>query len=111
MAKLVAVTACPTGIAHTVMAAEALRRVATLKGHHISVETRGSGGVRTPLDPADVASADVVILAIDIAVDESRFQGKHVVRTSTALAIRETDHIIDEAVARAAARAQPRRPR
>ncbi|WP_164016807.1 PTS fructose-like transporter subunit IIB [Pyxidicoccus trucidator] len=100
MAKLVAITACPTGIAHTFMAAEALRRVAALKGHEITVETRGSEGVRTPLDPAAVAAADAVIVAADITVDESRFQGKRIVRTSTAEAIRETDHIIDEAVAR-----------
>ncbi|QSQ27533.1 PTS fructose-like transporter subunit IIB [Pyxidicoccus parkwayensis] len=100
MAKLVAVTACPTGIAHTVMAAEALRRVAALKGHSIAVETCGSEGVRSPLDAAAIAEADAVIVAADITVDESRFQGKPIIRTSTALAIRETEHIIDEAVAR-----------
>ncbi|WP_163997126.1 PTS fructose-like transporter subunit IIB [Pyxidicoccus caerfyrddinensis] len=100
MAKLVAITACPTGIAHTVMAAEALRRVAALKGHHISVETLGSEGARTPLDAAAIAEADAVIVASDITVDETRFQGKRIIRTSTALAIRETEHIIDEAVAR-----------
>jgi PTS system fructose-specific IIC component len=105
MAKLVAITACPTGIAHTVMAAEALRRVAALKGHHISVETLGSEGARTPLDAAAIAEADAVIVASDITVDETRFQGKRIIRTSTALAIRETEHIIDEAVARPAASA------
>ncbi|WP_208726139.1 PTS fructose-like transporter subunit IIB [Corallococcus terminator] len=101
MAKLVAVTACPTGIAHTFMAAEALRRVADLKGHDLAVETRGAEGVRTPLDEAAVAQADAVILATDITVDESRFVGKPLVRTSTAVAIRDTERIIDEAVARA----------
>ncbi|WP_216627402.1 PTS fructose-like transporter subunit IIB, partial [Corallococcus exercitus] len=101
MAKLVAVTACPTGIAHTFMAAEALRRVADLKGHELSVESRGAEGVRTPLDEAVVAQAEAVILATDITVDESRFQGKPLVRTSTAVAIRDTERIIDEAVARA----------
>ncbi|MCY1046717.1 PTS fructose-like transporter subunit IIB [Corallococcus sp. bb12-1] len=101
MAKLVAVTACPTGIAHTFMAAEALRRVAELKGHDLAVETRGAEGVRTPLDEAAVAQADAVILATDITVDESRFVGKPLVRTSTAVAIRDTERIIDEAVARA----------
>ena len=100
MARLVAITACPTGIAHTVMAAEALRRVAALKGHDIWVETLGSEGARTPLDAATVAAADAVILAADITVDETRFQGKPLVRTTTALAIRETGRIIDEAVAR-----------
>ncbi|GMU02325.1 hypothetical protein KH5H1_64450 [Corallococcus caeni] len=101
MAKLVAVTACPTGIAHTFMAAEALRRVADLKGHELWVESRGAEGVRTPLDEAVVAQAEAVILATDITVDESRFQGKPLVRTSTAVAIRDTERIIDEAVARA----------
>ncbi|WP_415835532.1 PTS fructose transporter subunit IIB, partial [Corallococcus soli] len=101
MAKLVAVTACPTGIAHTFMAAEALRRVADLKGHDLTVETRGAEGVRTPLDDAAVEQADAVILATDITVDESRFVGKPLVRTSTAVAIRDTERIIDEAVARA----------
>ncbi|MCY1014990.1 PTS fructose-like transporter subunit IIB [Pyxidicoccus sp. MSG2] len=105
MAKLVAITACPTGIAHTVMAAEALRRVAALKGHHITVETQGSEGARTPLDAAAIAEADAVIVAADITVDETRFQGKRIIRTSTALAIRETEHIIDEAVARSPASA------
>jgi PTS system fructose-specific IIC component len=99
MAKLVAITACPTGIAHTFMAAEALRRVAALKGHDIFVETLGSEGVRTPLDEAAVAAADAVILAADITVDEARFRGKPIVRTTTALAIRETERIVDEAVA------------
>ncbi|WP_207458743.1 PTS fructose-like transporter subunit IIB [Azospirillum sp. SYSU D00513] len=97
MARLVAVTACPTGIAHTFMAAEALRRVAVLKGHEIEVETSGSAGVRTPLDNAAIAAADGVIIAADIAVEEDRFQGKRIVRTSTAAAIRETGRIIDEA--------------
>lgn len=99
MAKLVAVTACPTGIAHTVMAAEALRRVAELRGHTIAVEMRGSEGVRPAVDDATLAAADVVILAADITVEEDRFHGKPIVRTSTAAAIRETDRIIDEAVA------------
>ncbi|MFP2910580.1 PTS fructose-like transporter subunit IIB [Pyxidicoccus sp. 3LFB2] len=110
MAKLVAITACPTGIAHTFMAAEALRRVAALKGHEITVETLGSEGVRTPLDPAAVAAADAVIVAADITVDESRFQGKRIVRTSTAEAIRETEHIIEEAVSRVAAPAPGQGP-
>lgn len=101
MAKLVAVTACPTSIAHTLMAAEALRRVADLKGHELSVESLGAEGVRTPLDEAVVAQADAVILATDITVDESRFQGKPRVRTSTAVAILETERIIDEAAAHA----------
>ena len=76
MEKLVAITACPTGIAHTIMAAEALRRVAAMKGHDLRVETQGSEGVKTPLSDDDIAAAGAVILAADIQVDESRFEGK-----------------------------------
>ncbi len=97
MARLVAVTACPTGIAHTVMAAEALNRVARLRGHTIRIETRGADGVRQELSDADIAAADAVILATDIAADEGRFRGKPVVRTSTAQAIRDTAAILARA--------------
>ena len=109
MAKLVAVTACPTGIAHTVMAAEALRRTAALMGHSIAVETQGSNGVQTPLSDATVAEADAVILAADIAVDDSRFAGKPVLRTSTAAAIRDTASVIGSALAHVPG-AQPEAP-
>lgn len=98
MAKIVAVTACPTGIAHTIMAAEALRRTAAVMGHAIEVETQGSDGVRMRLGDAAIAKADAVILAADIAVDDARFVGKPVLRTSTAAAIRETSRVIDDAL-------------
>ena len=99
MAKLVAVAACPTGIAHTFMAAEALRRTAQVKGHSIEVETQGANGVQTPLGAEAIAAADAVILAADITVDEARFAGKPVLRTSTAAAIRDTGTVIDNALA------------
>lgn len=99
MARLVAVTACPTGIAHTVMAAEALRRTAALRGHAIDVETQGAEGIGSRLGDAAIEAADAVILAADIAVDESRFAGKPVLRTTTARAIRETGRVLDEALA------------
>ncbi|WP_437309508.1 PTS fructose-like transporter subunit IIB [Sorangium sp. So ce388] len=101
MEKLVAITACPTGIAHTIMAAEALRRVAAMKGHDLRVETQGSEGVKTPLSDDDIAAASAVILAADIQVDESRFEGKPVTRVSTARAIRDTEAVLDAAVAAA----------
>lgn len=101
MEKLVAITACPTGIAHTIMAAEALRRVAAMKGHDLRVETQGSEGVKTPLSDDDIAAASAVILATDIQVDESRFEGKPVTRVSTARAIRDTEAVLDAAVAAA----------
>ncbi|KFE64925.1 PTS fructose-like transporter subunit IIB [Hyalangium minutum] len=98
MAKLVAVTACPTGIAHTLMAAEALRKVATTRGHSIEVETQGSEGVKAPLSERALAEADAVIIAADIQVDTGRFAGKPIHRTSTAVAIRETDAVIAAAL-------------
>lgn len=111
MARIVAVTACPTGIAHTVMAAEALRRTAALRGHVIDVETQGAEGVGSRLGDAAIEAADTVILAADIAVDEDRFAGKPILRTTTARAIRETGRILDEALAgiTAAATAPPPR--
>ena len=73
---IVAVTACPTGIAHTYMAAEKLEKVAKELGHTIKVETQGAMGIENELSPADIAKADVVILATDIAIEKaSRFVG------------------------------------
>jgi fructose-specific phosphotransferase system IIB component len=73
---IVAVTACPTGIAHTYMAAEKLEKVAREMGHTIKVETQGAMGIENELSPADIAKADVVILATDIAIEKSsRFTG------------------------------------
>ena len=77
--SLVAVTACPTGIAHTYMAAEALEAAAERAGIDIHVETQGSAG-STPLAPATIAAADAVIFAVDVGVrDRGRFAGKPVV--------------------------------
>lgn len=98
MAKLVAVTACPTGIAHTYMAAEALRRAAQAAGHDLSVETQGSLGTQDALSPADIAAAAAVILATDVSVDESRFAGKPIVRALAQEAIRNPARLVAEAV-------------
>ena len=99
MAKLVAVTACPTGIAHTFMAAEALRRAALAAGHEIRVETQGSVGTADALTPSEIAGADTVILATDVRVDEARFAGKPVVQTSTQDAIRNAAGLVAQATA------------
>ncbi|HEX6910702.1 MAG TPA: PTS fructose-like transporter subunit IIB, partial [Longimicrobium sp.] len=98
--KIVAVTACPTGVAHTLMAAEALRKTAAAMGHDLRVETQGSAGARDPLSEAQIAAADAVILASDVHVDVARFAGKpvHAVRTSDA--IRHTRQVIEAALAR-----------
>ena len=67
--KLVAVTACPTGIAHTYMAAEQLEKTAKKLGHSIKVETQGAMGVENELSQADVDAAEVIILATDITIE------------------------------------------
>jgi PTS system fructose-specific IIC component len=97
--KIVAVTACPTGIAHTIMAAEALKKTAEVMGYDIKVETQGSEGVRSPLSQEDIADADLVIIGADIHVDASRFAGKPVYATSTSRTIRSTKAVIEEAIA------------
>ncbi|UBV44981.1 PTS fructose-like transporter subunit IIB (plasmid) [Deinococcus taeanensis] len=99
MAHIVAVTACPTGIAHTFMAAEALRRAAAQAGHDLHVETQGSVGAQDVLSAAQIAQADLVILAADVSVDEARFAGKTVVHASTAEAIRDAAALIARASA------------
>lgn len=103
--KFVAVTSCPTGIAHTYMAAEALEEAAREAGHEIEVETQGSAG-STPLSRATIASADAVIFAADVDVrDKARFDGKPLVRAGVKRAINDGDTMIAEAVA--AAERQP----
>ena len=95
--KIVAVTACPTGVAHTLMAAEALRKAAQMAGHSIRVETQGSIGTKDALSDADIAAADVVIVAADIHVDRERFAGKRVYDTPISAAIRNTREVLEEA--------------
>src|SRR5918998_5719254 len=102
MKRIVAVTACPTGIAHTIMAAEALKKTAAAMGHQIKVETQGSGGTQNILSPEDIAPADVVILAADIRVDPVRFVGKPIYETRSSEAIRHTKTVIEAALAHAA---------
>jgi fructose-specific phosphotransferase system IIB component len=67
--RIVAVTACPTGVAHTYMAAEQLEKTAKKLGHAIKVETQGAMGIENPLSQADVDAADVAIFATDIALE------------------------------------------
>jgi PTS system fructose-specific IIC component len=80
--KLVAVTSCPTGIAHTYMAAEALQIAAKEMGHEIKVETQGSVGAENVITEKDLREADAVILAVDTNVDKDRFQGMPMVEAS-----------------------------
>ncbi|MEF8747580.1 MAG: PTS fructose-like transporter subunit IIB [Candidatus Accumulibacter propinquus] len=99
MARIIAVTACPTGIAHTYMAAEALKKTAALMGHSIRVETQGAAGAKDILDEADLAQATLLILAADTHVEMTRFAGKTVYETSTSTAIREPQAVLDAALA------------
>ncbi|WP_375171365.1 PTS fructose-like transporter subunit IIB [Marinobacter sp.] len=99
--RIVAVTACPTGVAHTFMAAEALTAAAETAGHRIRVETQGSVGAQDPLTEAEIADADVVVLACDIEVDPSRFAGKRVWRCSTGAALKQPADTLAGALAEA----------
>jgi fructose PTS system EIIBC or EIIC component len=98
---LVAVTACPTGIAHTYMAADSLAAAAKKAGATLHVETQGSSG-STPLDASTIAGADAVIFATDVGVkDKQRFAGKPVVASGVKRAINEPDKMVAEALAAA----------
>jgi fructose-specific phosphotransferase system IIB component len=96
--KIVAVTACPTGIAHTYMAAEQLERTAKALGHTIRVETQGAMGIENQLPSKEIAEADVVIFAVDIEVEKKdRFEGKKVVTAGVAEAIKNPKGVLAKA--------------
>ncbi|WP_049294579.1 PTS fructose transporter subunit IIBC [Franconibacter helveticus] len=99
--RIVAVTACPTGVAHTFMAAEAIETEAKKRGWWAKVETRGSVGAGNAITPEEVAQADLVIVAADIEVDLAKFAGKPMYRTSTGLALKKTAQEFDKALAEA----------
>jgi fructose PTS system EIIBC or EIIC component len=98
MAKIIAVTGCPTGIAHTKMAAEALKKTAAAMGHDLVVEMQGAEGVQNQLSEEDIYSADVVIVSSDIYIDMARFAGKPMYAASTTEAIRYTEAVIKAAL-------------
>jgi PTS system fructose-specific IIC component len=99
--RLVAVTACPTGIAHTYMAAEALEAAAERAGVTLTVETQGSAGSK-PLAGSTIAEADAVIFATDVGVkDRARFAGKPMVASGVKRAIDDADSMVREALANA----------
>ena len=99
--RLVAVTACPTGIAHTYMAADSLAQAAQARGVDLQVETQGSAGA-TPLDPGVIEAADAVVFATDVGVrDRGRFAGKPVVEYGVKKAIDAPDRVLDDALAAA----------
>jgi len=101
--RLVAVTSCPTGIAHTYMAAKSLEQAAARAGAQIQVETQGSAG-STPLDPAVIAAADAVIFAHDVEVrGRERFAGKPLVDVGVKAGVNRADELVAEAAGLAAA--------
>ena len=92
--NIIAITACPTGIAHTYMAAEQLEKTARSLGHSIKVETQGAMGIENELTAADIAAADLIIFAVDIEVDDrQRFDGCKVVEVPVQQAIKNPDAV------------------
>jgi PTS system fructose-specific IIC component len=96
--KILAVTACPTGIAHTYMAADALKAKAKEMGVTIKVETNGSSGVKNPLTKKEIEEAAAIIVAADKQVDMARFEGKHVIQVPVAQGIRKPKDLIQQAL-------------
>ncbi|MBM6953842.1 PTS fructose transporter subunit IIB [Enorma phocaeensis] len=94
--KLVGVCACTSGIAHTYMAKEKLVKAAEALGHQIHIETQGTIGTEDPLTPEEIAEADAVILAVDIKIDKSRFEGKRVMEVPTSLVLKASKQIINK---------------
>lgn len=96
--KLLAVTSCPTGIAHTYMAAEGLEKAAKAKNCFIKVETRGSGGAKNVLTDKEIADADCIIVAADAQVPMDRFDGKKVIERQVSDGINKADELVDLAI-------------
>lgn len=94
--KILAVTGCPTGIAHTYMAAEALEKAATAAGYAIKVETRGSGGTKNLLTPEEINEAIGIIVAADTQVPLDRFNGKKVIITQVSDGISKADQLVNQ---------------
>ena len=96
--KILAVTSCPTGIAHTYMAAEGLEKAAVKAGCRIKIETRGSGGAKNVLTDQEIADADCIIVAADAKVPMERFDGKHVIECQVSDGISKAEELIDRAL-------------
>lgn len=96
--KILAVTSCPTGIAHTYMAAEGLEKAAKGKNCTIKIETRGSGGAKNVLTEQEIKEADCIIVAADAKVPMTRFNGKKVIECPVSDGISKADTLIDRAI-------------
>ena len=96
--KILAVTSCPTGIAHTYMAAEGLEKAARAKNCFIKVETRGSGGAKNVLTNQEIQTADCIIVAADAKVPMDRFHGKKLIECQVSDGISKADRLIERAM-------------
>jgi PTS system fructose-specific IIC component len=101
MKRIVAITTCPTGVAHTYMAAEALRNAAEEKGYTIKVETQGAAGSENVLSMEDIAQADVVVIAAGKNVNKNRFNGKKLYEAGVEEAIKKAPELIETAFSEA----------
>ncbi len=97
-AKILAVTSCPTGIAHTYMAAEGIEKAAKEKGCYVKIETRGSGGAKNVLTAKDIEEADCIIVAADAQVPMERFDGKKVIECQVSDGISKAAELLERAV-------------
>ena len=97
-AKILAVTSCPTGIAHTYMAAEGIEKAAKAKNCFVKIETRGSGGAKNVLTDQEIADADCIIVAADAKVPMERLDGKKVIECQVSDGISKADQLIDRAI-------------
>lgn len=97
-AKILAVTSCPTGIAHTYMAAEGLEKAAKKLGCTVKIETRGSGGAKNVLTEEDIEAADCIIVAADAKVPMTRFEGKRVIECQVSDGINKAEELIKRAI-------------
>lgn len=96
--KILGVTACISGIAHTYISAEAIQQAAKAAGHQVKVETRGSVGAENVLTEQDIREADVIIIAADLGVPRERFNGKPVFEVGTHEVVKEADVVIQKAI-------------
>ncbi|MCC2254239.1 fructose-specific PTS transporter subunit EIIC [Ruminococcus sp. CLA-AA-H200] len=96
--KILAVTSCPTGIAHTYMAAEGIEKAAKAKGCFVKIETRGSGGAKNVLTDEEIRNADCIIVAADAQVPMDRFDGKKVIECQVSDGISKADQLVEQAM-------------
>ena len=96
--EILGITACPTGIAHTYMAAEALENAGKEMGHLVKIETQGQSGVKNKLTKEEIKNAKAIIIAADIDIDLSRFKGKKVIKAKVSDGIHKSKELIEKAI-------------